>query len=140
MAAAEDGLLTIMQASAGLAGVTVQLGDPGASPPSEIVWIQEEATADWDPDVTMGPAPSFEEIYELRVKVLTFRSGDDYLTLRNRARDLSNAVCAAVGADRRLNSSVDDSYPVRLERMTGASDVGRGIETTIVVRARVTVA
>jgi hypothetical protein len=139
MEAAENGLLVAMQAQAALTGVQVQLGDPGSSPPREIVWITEDAEAAWDPDVTMGTTPSFDELYELHVKVLVFRSGDDYTALRDRAAELSGAVETAVGAYRTLNGAVDDSYVVGVKRSTGATNEGRGIETEITIRARATV-
>jgi hypothetical protein len=139
MEAAENGLLVALQAQAALTGVQVQLGDPGSAPPAEIVWITEDAEAAWDPDVTMGLTPSMDELYELHVKVLVFRAGDDYTAIRDRAAVLAGAVETAVGAYRTLNAAVDDSYVTHVKRATGATNEGRGIETEITVHARSTV-
>jgi hypothetical protein len=139
METAEDGLLVAMQAQAALSGVQVQLGDPGAAPPAEIVWLTEDATAVWDPDVTMGLTPSMDETYELHVKVLVLQAGDDYTAVRNRAAVLAGGVETAVGAYRTLNGAVDDSYVIEVKRSTGATNEGRGIQTEITVRARATV-
>jgi hypothetical protein len=137
MLAAEDGLLTALQASGALAGVTVQLGDPGAAPPAEIVWIVEDASADWNPEVTMGQAgPTLDEVYELGVKVVVMQPGDDYKRLRDRAGALADAVCDVCRTSRTLGGAVDDSYPIRVERSTGAWDTGRGIEYLVTIRAR----
>lgn len=137
MTAAEDGLLAdLLSVFGAYPTVVVQLGDPGPQPPAEVIWIEENATADWDPDVTMGANPTMDEIYELHVKVITMASGDDYVTLRNRAATLTGVVTLAVASDRRLGNSVDDSYVTQVQRSTGAWDTGRGIETRITIRAR----
>ncbi len=62
----EDGLLMVLQARAALvgsalAGVAVQLGDPGANVHTEHVWISEAAIAEWTPEVT-GDTPTFVEL------------------------------------------------------------------------------
>lgn len=137
MAAAEDGLLFAMNQQTDLAGLT-QLGDPGTTPPAEVVWITENAMADWNPDTTASDtnAGTFEEIYELHVRVLVMQSGNDYQTIRDRAMLLSAAVEEAVASYRTLNGAVEDSYVVHLQRSTGVTGEGRGIDMEITVRAR----
>lgn len=138
MEAAENGLLTAMQAQSDLTGVTVQLGDPGAQPPAEVVWIAEDAVADWNPDVTMG-AMTMDEVYELHVKALVLQPGDDYLTVRDRAAVLAGGVEKACAASRTLGGAVEDSFVIRVARSTGATGVGRGVLFDITLRARTSV-
>jgi hypothetical protein len=138
LAAAEDGLLAAIQGRSELAGVAIRLGDPGSAPRPEHIWIVEAATAERVTDVTPQAtnAGGYDERFELSVRVLATRSGDDYAALRDRAMELCAAIENAVIEDRRLGGAVEDSEVVRLERETGATENGRGILSTVVVEGR----
>lgn len=137
LAAAEDGLLAALQAAAGLTGVPLRLGDPGSGVRPEHVWIAEEAVVEQVSDVSEGgTAGGREETFELNVRILTTRGGDDFAALRDRATALVQAVEAAVAADRTLGGAVEDCEVSRIERESGATDVGRGILHTVVVTVR----
>jgi hypothetical protein len=138
LGAAEDGLLAIMQGRPELAGVAVQLGDPGSAPQPEHVWIVEEATAERVTDVTPQATATggYDERFELMVRVLAIRSGNDYEALRNRALELVAGIELGVIADPKLNGAVEDSEVIRVERQSGATENGRGILTTVVVEGR----
>lgn len=143
LADAEDGLLAAIQTqaatpSSAIAGVALRLGDPGSGARPEHLWIAEEASAEQTSDVSSASGGSGrEERFELTVNVLASRSGDDYVALRDRATALVAEVETAVAADRTLGGAVEDSEVIRLERQTGASEVGRAILTAVVVEARV---
>lgn len=137
MEAAEDALLVLMQAHADLVGATVQLGDPGPSPPKETVWIEAEAEADWNPDVTMGSTPTTEEFYELHVRVLVIYTGNDYKAVRDRAAVLAGGVEKTVAANRRISNTVDDAYVTHVKRDRGATDQWQGVDVRLTVQARV---
>jgi len=138
LANAESGLYDVIRAEPALAGVPVSLGDPGSGVRPEHVWIAEEATAEQVSDLSSQdfPVGGREETFELSVRVLATRSGDDYRALRDRAATLAAGVETAVREHRTLGGAVEDSEVVRLERETGATEAGRGILTTVVVRAR----
>lgn len=134
--AAEDGLLAALQGQAGLSGVALRLGDPGSGVQADHVWVSEGADATWDPDVTMGPSPSMDEVFELRVVVLVARPGDDYATVRDRLMALADEVTQAVAANRTLGGAVEDCYVVRVERDGGLTDSGRVLLAEVRVRCR----
>jgi hypothetical protein len=143
LAAAEDALLAAIVAQAALpanplAGVALRLGDPGSGVRPEHVWVAEDARAEQVSDLSSQEFPSGgrEETFEMRVLVLVTRSGDDYEALRNRATALAAEVETAVADDRRLGGSVEDCEVVRIERAGGATEMGRGILTTIYIGAR----
>lgn len=142
LAAAEDGLLAAINTRAAIAlnpleGVAIRLGDPGSGARPEHVWIIEEATAEQTSDLSTADAGAGrEELFELSVRVLATRSGEDYPGLRDRSTAMGAEVEIAVAADRTLGGAVEDCEVVRLERSTGATEVGRAILLTVVVRAR----
>lgn len=142
LAAAEDGLLSAIQTQAAvpgsaLAGVALRLGDPGSGIRPEHVWIREEATAERLTDVTPQAVATGgdEERFELMVRIMTTRSGDDYDTLRDRATALAAEIETAVLNARTLGGAVEDAFVTRIERETGATEAGRAIVTTVVVEA-----
>jgi hypothetical protein len=143
LAAAEDGLLAAIVAQAALpanplAGVALRIGDPGSGARPEHVWIVEEASTAQVSDLSSQETPSGgrEETFEIMVRVLASRSGDDYVALRNRATALAAEIETAVADNRTLGGAVEDCEVVRIERETGATEVGRAIVTTVVVFAR----
>lgn len=138
LAAAEDGLLAAIQGRSGLAGVTVSLGDPGSGARPEHVWLVEEAIAERVTDVTPQASASggYDERFELSVRVLATRSGDDYRALRDRSTALLLEVEEAVRTDPRLGGAVEDSEVIRIERESGATENGRGILATVIVEGR----
>jgi hypothetical protein len=138
LAAAEDGLLAAINGRAALAAVPVELGDPGAGVRDEHIWIAEEATADQVSDLSSqyDPLGGREETFELNVRVMATRSGNDYEALRNRSVELVTEVETAVAEDRKLGGAVEDCEVRRIERGSGATEAGRLILTTVVVEAR----
>jgi hypothetical protein len=138
LAAAEDGLLAAIAGRPELAGVALRLGDPGSGVRPEHIWLVEEALAERVTDVTPQAtnAGGYDERFEIAVRVLATRSGDDYEALRNRAMELVAAIENAVLENRTLGGAVEDSEVVRLERESGATENGRGILTTVVVEGR----
>lgn len=143
LAAAEDGLLAALVARQALpanplAGVALRLGDPGSGARPEHVWIGEEATAEQVSDLSSQDTPTGgrEEEFSLRVLVLATRSGEDYTALRDRATAMTAEVEETVRTNRTLGGAVEDSEVERIERMTGASENGRMILTTVFVKAR----
>lgn len=138
LAIAETGLYDVIRAEAALAGVPVTLGDPGNAVRPEHVWIAEEATVEQVSDLSSQDFPmgGREELFELNVRIIATRSGDDYRALRDRAIALAAGVETAVREHRTLDGTVEDSEVVRIERETAATDAGRAILTTVVVRAR----
>lgn len=138
LAAAEDGLLAAIADRAGLAGVPVRLGDPGSGVRPEHIWIAEEATARQVSDLSSQDTPlgGREENFELRVLIVATRSGDDYETLRDRATALCLEVEEAVRTTRKLGGAVEDSEVIQIERVSGATETGRAILTTVTVMAR----
>lgn len=138
LAIAEDGLYDAVRAAPELAGVPVDIGDPGAAVRPEHVWIAEEATAEQSSDLSSqeNPAGGREELLELAVRIMVTRSGNDYRALRDRAAVLATGVERAVIYDHQLSGSVEDAEVVRIERVTGATEAGRMMLITVVVQAR----
>lgn len=134
--AAESGLLSALQARPGLSGVAIRLGDPASGVQPEHIWIAEGIVANWDPAVTMGPTPTEDETFELRVVVLVAQAGDEYATIRDRLMVLADEVTQAVAANRTLGGAVDDCYVVRFERDGGVTDAGRILLAEVFVRCR----
>lgn len=134
--AAEDGLLAALVAETGLAGIPLRLGDPGAGVRPEHVWIAEEATASQLSDLSAQTDGGREESFELQVKVIVTRSGDDYAALRDRATVLVQAIEHAVTNTRTLGGAVEDCEVIRIERTTGATEIGRGILHVVAIEAR----
>ena len=141
LAAAEDGLLALLQTRAAipgnpLAGVPLHLGSPGGQPAIEEVWISDDVTTTQAFGLT-NQAGGFEERWEtipLRVVVQLGMNGD-FATIRDRALDLASEVELAVRADRTLSGTVFDSEVEEITRSSGVADEGRLMVCTVLVRA-----
>lgn len=140
IAAIEQALLALLQADTTLGAanppVPVSMGDPAAGTQPEHVWLADDITGEWDPDVTMGPTPTEDEIVELRVIVYVSKEGNDAPAVRDRAMALAGAVTAVVGANRRISNSCDDAYTIKVEREGGATESKRIMWLAITVRCR----
>lgn len=144
LGAAEDALLALMLADSQLGTATpavpVGMGDPGAGVRKAHVWISDEADAEWEPGVTMGPTPTEEETFDLRVVCLYARAGNDTTGLRDLVMALAASVCRIVADNRRLSNTVDDAYVTRVQRFGGATEGGRAMIVEVTVHCESTLA
>lgn len=138
LAAAEDALLAALQAQAAeggspLAGVALQLGNPGSGRKVEHVWISEDATGEQSWDTTGSGAQSKTEVITLTVFVFV-QKGSTYSEFRDRLQALVGEVEQAILADFRLGGAVDDSEVVRVDRAGGRTETGYMVAAEVQVR------
>ncbi|MGH2692324.1 MAG: hypothetical protein ACRDHM_07440 [Actinomycetota bacterium] len=133
--AAEDALRTAIAGRAGLAGVQVDLGDPGSNVLPEHIWIAESAPDEEQEWETTGVgSQQRRETFTIRVVVLVEQSGNDYQAIRDRARVLSAEIEEAVRANQTLAGAVFHAEVSADRRATGGTDEGRIVQREVLVR------
>ena len=123
--AAEDALLTLLQADGTLAGLPVELGEPGAQIQREHVFIAEDVSSDDIWDTTGAGQSQRAEAFALKCVVLVKQTGDDWPAVRTRAHALAEAAEAVVAANPTLSGSVFECRVSRFERKGAVDDEGR---------------
>ncbi|MGH2663686.1 MAG: hypothetical protein ACRDH8_12970 [Actinomycetota bacterium] len=133
---AELGLRALLQGRPGLAGVRLDLGDPGAHLLREHVWITEEpgGTQEWM--VPGAGKATRQETFDLQVRVFVERSGADPTGARARAQVLAEEIELAIRADPTLLGAVWDAHVSQMRRDGGATESTRGFTATLLVTCR----
>jgi hypothetical protein len=103
---AQDELKTLLDAAAGLNGVTKALGTPlKLSDLQEVVWVSGEVE-DWNADFRVTALQAKDETFVLRVHCLVTRTGD-YKAARDRAKTFAQAVEDTIRNNYTLNGAVE---------------------------------
>lgn len=103
---AQDELKTLLDASAGLAGVTKAIGTPlKLSDLKEVVWVSGEVE-DWSQSYRVTGLGAKDESFVIRVHCLVTQTGD-YTAARNRAKAFATAVEDTITANYTLNGKVE---------------------------------
>lgn len=102
--AAQDALLTALQAQSWPVGVNPTLGTP-ARMESDSVWVSGEVEA-WNAEYRVSGLRQKDETFTLRIHCLATRLGGDYASLRARLEEFGGIVEDAVEADHTLDGTV----------------------------------
>ncbi len=119
-----------------MAGVRLQIGDPGANLGREHVWLPENVETEQRWETTGIGAQARREEFDLPVLVFIEKSGDDFEAVRARAQALAEEVEKAVRGNPTLQGSVWDSWVRRIEHATGATESTRIDLATVTVFCR----
>jgi hypothetical protein len=138
---ASDGLLAILRARPGLAGVDVMVGWPRGMLNRESVIIEGD-TRDWTvTDRNIGAhARLLEERLAFTVRVIVLRTSDEFATLRDRVLALAGEVISAVRSDRSLAVTVQDARASGGQWSEFVSDEGQGRGLQALLRVEYTTA
>ena len=108
VAAAQDALKTLIDADATLGAIKTDLGAPTSIQKPDHLWIAGEVT-DWRQQVvltTTGPSSVREEFFTLTVEIWVTKTADAYITARDRAITLMQALEGVIRANATLTSNV----------------------------------
>lgn len=119
--------------SAVLDGIPIEMGFPGADVGREEIWVAEEvdSTQVWE---TSGAGnQQRRETFTVRVNVFVVESGNDFETLRDRVRDITAEIEAAIRADHTLGGAVWHAAVAGVERDSGAKKDARLVQRTVLI-------
>jgi hypothetical protein len=128
--AVQDALLALIQAA--LPGVTAGISPANIEP--EHVWINGETT-DLARTYQQSGVVAVDERYDVLIHFLTERADPDYVTVRDRMQELTDAFCDAIAADPRLGGLVMLAVVSRGQvEETFKDETTRQMMTTLTVR------
>lgn len=138
IAAAQDGLKTLIDARVALATVKRILGDPLKALAKETIWISgdiEEGERVFE--LTGDDLAPEEETFFILCHAFVMLTGDNYKKARDRALVLAGEIELAIRSDRTLGGSVEDETEiVGFELASGALGQARVVEVMLRVRCR----
>lgn len=138
---AKDALQDLLEARAAIGGnplqnVPIDMGWPGDLLKNEHVWIQEDASSQFENQVT-GSGPQLRgEVGVITVEVWVNTPGNSYTASRDRAFALAGEVLIAVRADADLGDQVFSAEVVALRERPSIGENTRALFLEIDVEFR----
>jgi hypothetical protein len=135
LGAAQDGLKTLIDASAGLSSVARYIGAPDTFADTEAIWVAIDAESTQALEITQATFQKRSEEIRLQVVARVLDTGQTLVVMRDRALVLIGEVEQAIMAAPSLGNIVFNAEPVGVRTAQAVYENGNLITAELTVSA-----